>query len=89
MRPVGAPWPAGRDSHAACCLNYGQDDPQVLVTGGVDENLNVLNDMWILDIKSGKWREVSVDVHMNVWLVPPQHYFSLQLKWTQSKLNTD
>ena len=31
----GAPWPVGRDSHAACCLNFGEDDPQLLITGGV------------------------------------------------------
>ena len=61
-RPKGAPWPKERDSHAACCLNYGQDDPQVLVTGGVDKYLDVLSDMWILDIKSGRWREVSVHI---------------------------
>ena len=27
---------------------------------------NTLNDMWILDVKSGRWREVSGDVHANV-----------------------
>ena len=56
---MGAPWPKARDSHAACCLNYGEDNPQLLVTGGVDKNLDVLSDMWILDIKSRRWREVS------------------------------
>ena len=65
-RAEGVPWPAERDSHAACCLNYGQDHPQVLVTGGQDKNDNAINDMWILDVQSGRWREVSGDVHMNV-----------------------
>ena len=32
----GGPWPEERSSHAACCLNYGQQFPQLLVTGGVD-----------------------------------------------------
>ena len=77
-RPTGAPWPAERASHAACCLNFGQDHPQVLVTGGLDKNGNTLNDIWILDIKSGMWREVSSDVHTNVCLLQPQHHLRLQ-----------
>ena len=83
-RAEGAPWPAERSSHAACCLNYGQDHPQVLVTGGADKNGNALSDMWILDVQSGRWREVSGDVHTNVWLVQSQHYLSLQFYsiWT-------
>ena len=65
-RREGAPWPAERSCHAACCLNYGQDHPQVLVTGGRDKNDNTLKNMWILDVKSGRWREVRDDVHVNV-----------------------
>ena len=68
-RPEGASWPLGTSSHAACCLNYGEEHPQLLVTGGVDKNDNTLQDVWILDVNSGRWREVSDDVHMNVWLV--------------------
>ena len=65
-KPEGAPWPAGRDSHAACCLNYGEEHPQLLISGGVGaENATTLNDAWILDIKSKKWKEVGGDVHMN------------------------
>ena len=60
-KPEGAPWPAGRDSHAACCLNYGEEHPQLLVTGGVDNNGNSLSDAWILDVNTGRWREVSGD----------------------------
>ena len=90
-RPEGAPWPAERSSHAACCLNYGQDHPQVLVTGGADMNGNALSDMWILDVQSGRWREVSGNVHTNVWLVQSQHHLSLQFYsiWTRSKLSTN
>ena len=86
-RAEGAPWPAERSDHAACCLNYEQDHPQVLVTGGWDKNGNTINDMWILDVQSGRWREVSGDVHRNVWLVQSQHYLSLQFYsiWTKSK----
>ena len=83
-RPQGAPWPAERDTHAACCLNYGQDHPQVLVTGGKNKNGNTIDDMWILDVQSGRWREVSGDVRTNVWLVQSQHHLSLQFYsiWT-------
>ena len=60
-KPEGAPWPEGRSGHAACCLNYGEDHPQLLVTGGWDNNDNILHDVWILDVNSGRWREVSCD----------------------------
>ena len=65
-RPDGASWPVRRDSHAACCLNYGEEHPQLLVTGGVDNNGTTLSDAWILDVNSRRWREVSGDVHMIV-----------------------
>ena len=59
--PEGAPKPVGRDSHAATCLNYGEEHPQLLITGGVDNNDTTLQDAWILDVNSGRWREVSGD----------------------------
>ena len=39
------------------CLNYGRDNPQLLVTGGWDGK-RVLSDAWMLDMESGRWREV-------------------------------
>ena len=48
----------GRSSHAACCLNYGDDQPVLLMTCGVDDNDNTLTDAWLLDVNSGRWREV-------------------------------
>ena len=57
-RPEGVPWPMERVWHAACCLNYGDDYPQLLITGGLDKNLNTLSDAWLLDLTSGRWREV-------------------------------
>ena len=48
-----------RSSHATVCLDYGGDRPQILVTGGHDASLNVLNDFWIMDVQSGMWKEVS------------------------------
>ena len=54
----GGPWPEERSSHAACCLNYGQHFPQLLVAGGVDRQDKPLPDVWILDIERGRWRKV-------------------------------
>ena len=51
-------WPEERTAHAACCLNYGEDSPMVLVSGGVGKNDEVLEDMWILDVNSCKWIDV-------------------------------
>ena len=53
------PWPEERSSHAACCLNYGQQFPQLLVSGGVDRENMPLADLWILDIERVNWREAS------------------------------
>ncbi len=59
MDPVlGEPWPVCRRYHAACCLNYGQDHPQLLVYGGVGEGAKTLRDMWILDTDTSKFTEV-------------------------------
>ncbi len=61
MEPVlGEPWPVERSYHAACCLNYGQDHPQLLVHGGLDDGINTLGDVWILSVATGKWSEVSL-----------------------------
>ncbi len=61
MEPVeGEPWPVERRGHAACCLNYGQDHPQLLVHGGLDNDYKKLRDMLILDMVTGKWAEVSL-----------------------------
>ena len=63
MKPVqGEPWPVRRSRHAACCLNYGQDHPQLLVHGGRDNDTKTLGDMWILDVDTAKWTEVRMVV---------------------------
>ncbi len=54
------PWPVGRAFHAACCLNYCGDHLQLLVYGGLDDKKSALKDMWVLDVDSVKWTEVSV-----------------------------
>ena len=59
MEPVqGEPWPVGRACYDACCLNYGDDHPIVLVYGGRNKNQKTLGDMWMLDVNAGKWTEV-------------------------------
>ena len=47
-----------RDSHAAVCLESGEN-AQLLITGGYGGG-GTLSDVWVLDVHSGRWREVSV-----------------------------
>ena len=75
-RPKGAPWPVRRDSHAACCLNYGEKHPQLLITGGVDNNGNPLQDAWVLDVKSGTWKEVRIYQWFNCLSLQHADHFS-------------
>ena len=59
MKPAqGVQWPETRSGHSASALNYGEDHPMVLVSGGLGEGVETLKDMWILDVDSGKWIEV-------------------------------
>ena len=62
---VGESCPVERSCHAAVCLGYGGDHPQLLVIGGFTGR-KVLNDVWVLEVQSGQWREVSVEVMMGV-----------------------
>ena len=76
MEPVqGEPWPEGRSSHATCCLNYGDDHPMLLVSGGVNTSDKVLDDMWILDLEGRRWTEVRKSVclvaSLLVHVLPP------------------
>ena len=50
----------GRIHHAACCLNYGEEHPQLLVSGGLDNHRKTLRDLWVLDVEAGTWKEVSI-----------------------------
>ena len=64
MEPAqGDQWPEARAGHSACCLNYGEDHPLFLVSGGLDKDRKVLGNMWILDVDSGKWTEVRMLVY--------------------------
>ena len=59
----GESCPVVRYHHAAVCLGYRGDHPQLLITGGLGFGGKVLSDSWILNLQSGRWREVSVDEH--------------------------
>ena len=66
---VGEPHPVERSSYAMACLGYGEDHPQLLVIGGYSGGYydgKILNDVWLLDVESGHWRKVSVEVVMGV-----------------------
>ena len=58
MDTQGESCPEGRESHAVVCLGYGGDNPQLLITGGFDGRF--MSDVWLLDVQSGRWREVRV-----------------------------
>ena len=59
--PEGESCPTGRQYHAAVCLGQGTR-PQLVVFWGRDDN-HVLNDaLWILDVESGRWKEVSLRI---------------------------
>ena len=51
-----------RICHATVCLDYGGVRPQLVVTEGYDGG-NVLNDVWIMDVRSGMWKEVSTCIY--------------------------
>ena len=55
----GDPRPMGRDRHDAAVLGYGGDHPHLLVTGGLGGVSKIWGDAWMLDLLSGKWKEVS------------------------------
>ena len=47
----------GRYRHTAVCLGPG-DHLQVLVFCGLDKSRKALSDMWVVDVHSGRWKEV-------------------------------
>ena len=61
----GEPCPVARNGHAAVCLDYGGDHPQLLVIGGKNAG-TTLSDAWLLDVQSERWRKVRVYVCMQV-----------------------
>ena len=47
-----------RSRHAAVCIDYGEDRPQLLVIGGFGVDKIVLSDVWMMDVQSGRWKKV-------------------------------
>ena len=58
MPDSGGDSPTTRNLHAAACIEYGGDRPQLVITGGPDAGDKVLNDVWIMDVQSGRWEKV-------------------------------
>lgn len=44
--------------HAACCLGFNTEFPHLLMSGGRIDRRTTLQDIWILNIKERKWKEV-------------------------------
>ena len=53
-------WPVRRSDHAACCLSFGSEYPQLLVSGGLGDDVKTLKDCWLFDVSSWRWKEVRV-----------------------------
>ena len=47
-----------RTMHAAACIEHGGDRPQLVIIGGLCADDKVLNDVWIMDVQSGRWEKV-------------------------------
>ncbi len=57
MYPDGAQQQSPRSSHAAVCVDYNTNSPQLLVIGGRDDN-KTLKDVWCLDVQAQSWQQV-------------------------------
>ncbi len=51
-----APQPSPRSYHAAACLDYNNNNPQLLIAGGSDGK--ALCDVWCLDVRAQSWQQV-------------------------------
>ena len=55
--------PPARSSHAACCIAgplTGQEDPVLIVVGGLGNGMMALSYVWLLDVDKGVWSEVDM-----------------------------
>ena len=52
--------PPTRDDHACCIAGHltGQPHPLLMVVGGWGDGLDVLSDVWVLDVAQGLWSQV-------------------------------
>ena len=58
MPDSGGDSPTSSTLHAAACIEHGGDRSQLVITGGRDAGNKVLNDVWIMDVQSGRWKKV-------------------------------
>ena len=58
MPDSGGDTPTVRSLHAAVCIEHGGDRPQLVIIGGIGAGDKVLNDVWIMDVQSGRWKKV-------------------------------
>ena len=49
--------------HAACCLGFNTERPQLLVSGGRNSNDKSLRDVWKFDLALKRWEHVSHTQH--------------------------
>ncbi len=52
----GAPQPSPRSRHAAVCLDYNNNSPQLLVAGKHDGEAS--SDVWCLNVQTQSWQKV-------------------------------
>ena len=44
--------------HAACCLGFNTEHPQLLVTGGRSNQDTAMEGTWLFDVANKRWNEV-------------------------------
>ena len=59
-KPLGSPWPNGRESHA-----FGYCDQFLTVVGGLNNDDVIMEDAWILNTDSMEWKEVYYYIKYN------------------------
>lgn len=52
--------PCARFSHSAAVMSSGSDCDTVLISGGLDDSLKPLNDIWGLDMKTEQWKIIDI-----------------------------
>ncbi len=57
MYPDGAQQPSPRDGHAAVCIDYNSNNPQLFVIGGYNGK-ETCSDVWCLNVPAQSWQQV-------------------------------
>ncbi|XP_019852807.1 PREDICTED: uncharacterized protein LOC100632541 [Amphimedon queenslandica] len=53
-------WPVGRSYHAGAIIITASDSPMLVISGGLDENNDILDDCWIFNITQHSWIKLDV-----------------------------